>query len=165
MSKSMQNNPDELFDPTLQLLAWDRHLCSHRQADWNKASLDLDYRAIYEHLEPQAALLPGSRRPIAALQDVSLEKRAYDALTSFLGEHDLDDKVLAKAKNLLARAGNPVFCNAMPECSATVHHWCIGVLEPLLAYLWSHYTYNKQELPSVPCQSLSSTPSEPLEKL
>ncbi|SCZ92591.1 BZ3500_MvSof-1268-A1-R1_Chr5-2g08009 [Microbotryum saponariae] len=101
----------------------------------------LDYHAVGEQLEPWIRLPHGSRRPIAALQDILLEERVHRALTTFLGEHDLADKVLAKAEALLDYAPHPLFCYAKPTCAATIHEWRIRVLEPLLAFLLGHYTY------------------------
>ncbi|SCZ92074.1 BZ3500_MvSof-1268-A1-R1_Chr5-3g08319 [Microbotryum saponariae] len=123
--------------------------------DWRKTGTsdsNLSYPSAREHLEPQPPLPTGSRSPIAALHDTTLDDRVHQALVTFLGEHELANKVLAKAATLLEDSPHPIFCSGTPECTATIHDWRIRVLEPLLKFLLRHYTHKTTGLPVDPDQ-------------
>ncbi|SCZ92093.1 BZ3500_MvSof-1268-A1-R1_Chr5-3g08333 [Microbotryum saponariae] len=116
------------------------------------ASSILNFHGVSEHLGLQAPLPSGSRHPVAAMQDSTLDDRVQQALLAFLGEHELADKVLAKAATLLEAAPTPIFCSDMPQCTATIHDWRIRVLEPLLKFFLCHYSYKMTGLPANPNQ-------------
>ncbi|SCV67715.1 BQ2448_5326 [Microbotryum intermedium] len=58
-------------------------------------------------------------------------------LPTFLDDHGLTQKVLAKARELLNQdeGSDRLFCTAKPECQITIHDWRIRVLEPLVMFL------------------------------
>ncbi|KDE03491.1 hypothetical protein MVLG_06053 [Microbotryum lychnidis-dioicae p1A1 Lamole] len=149
MKPSLQTSRLDLSDPPL--LPSTHHPSVWHGYGWRERWVSyLDYHAVGEQLEPRIRLPPGSRRPIAALQDISLEERVHQALITFLGEHDLADKVLAKAEALLDYAPHPLFCYEKPTCEATIHEWRIRVLEPLLNFALRHYTYKTSGSPVDP---------------
>ncbi|SCZ92097.1 BZ3500_MvSof-1268-A1-R1_Chr5-3g08335 [Microbotryum saponariae] len=154
MSSLLQPSPTDAVDRAIRSrLARDLRLRPHEHVYPHAVpalSHELDYQALYEHSEPQTALPPGARRPVAALQDVALEKRTYKALFSFLSKHRVAHRVLEQAANLLSRASDPIFCNATPGCSETIHNWRIQVLEPLLGYMWSQCHKRKEGPPVKP---------------
>ncbi|KDE04064.1 hypothetical protein MVLG_05503 [Microbotryum lychnidis-dioicae p1A1 Lamole] len=123
--------------------------------DWRKtgpSDSNLSHPSAREHLEPQPPLPTGSCSPIAALHDATVDDRVHQALVTFLGEHELANKVLAKAATLLEDFPHPIFCSGTPECTATIHDWRIRVLEPLLKFLLRHYTHKTTGSPVDPDQ-------------
>ncbi|SCV72858.1 BQ2448_4395 [Microbotryum intermedium] len=152
MPTSLGMFKQDLSDPPLLGPSMHRSDPLHGHSGRKAGDSNLSCCAVREQLEPQAPLPSGSQRPVAALQDISLEKRVHEALTTFLGEHGFADKVLAKADELLRNAPHPIFCNEMPECTATIHDWRIRVLEPLLKFVLRHYNYKTTGSPVDPDQ-------------